>query len=67
MVGGMKAGFPFQHLVSELEAAMDPKAIVTFGDWERDASGGVERDVRVRGTRNGSPYDLFAECKDWST
>ena len=44
-----------------------PQAIVTFGDWERDASGGVERDVRVSGTRNGSPYDLFAECKDWST
>src|SRR5262245_3127346 len=63
----VKRGFPFQDLVAELEAALDQAATVTTSDWARDKAGGLERDVRVVGTRAGSAFDLFAECKDWQT
>ena len=62
----MKRGIAFQHLVGELEAALDPGATVSVSDWARDDAGGLERDVRVVGTRDGVAFDLFAECKDWT-
>jgi Restriction endonuclease len=60
-----KRGIPYQDLVAKVEAALDPDAKVTVGEWIEGPDGDRDCDVSVRGTHDGRPYFVFIECKDW--
>ena len=53
------------EIVGAVQAAMDPSATVTTGDWIETAYGRRDRDVYVAGTSGGAPRTVLIECKDW--
>ena len=61
-----KRGLPYQDLVAKVEAALDPDAEVTVGEWIEGPDGERDCDVSVRGTQDGRPYFVLIECKDWN-
>jgi hypothetical protein len=60
-----KKGSCYQALVAKVEAALDPDAEVTAGDWIEGPDGRRDRDVSIQGTHEGAPYLVLIECKDW--
>ena len=58
-------GEEYEEIVAAVERALDRAADVRVGQWIEGPDGGREVDVEVRGIRDGAPYFVLVECKDW--
>jgi hypothetical protein len=60
----VKAGDAYRELVGTVMAALDSGSAVKTEQWITGPDGERDMDVEVRGTINGTPHFVLAECKD---
>lgn len=61
-----KRGTPFERVVAEVLAAMNPGAAVQQGTWVQGPDGRRDRDVIVDGSVDGETWSILIECKDYN-
>lgn len=61
-----KKGIPYEKVVAEILASLDPGASVEQGQWENGPDGYRELDVRIKGYFKGHEYKVLVECKDFN-
>lgn len=59
-----KAGDAYRKLVGTVMTVLDPDSAVKTEQWITGPDGERDMDVEVRGTLNGIPHFILAECKD---